>query len=107
MDAILRNRTYRWDEAFVVEQGTRILDKVGLAQYRDTPAGNLPYGLQRKVEIARALAMKPEILLLDEPAAGMNPLETQSLLQRRRRSGYISGCKRSVPVFDAHGSGPC
>lgn len=81
MDAILRNRTYRQDEAFVVEQGTRILDKVGLAQYRDTPAGNLPYGLQRKVEIARALAMKPEILLLDEPAAGMNPLETQSLLQ--------------------------
>lgn len=80
MDAVLHNGTYRRDEAFVVEQGTKILDKVGLAQYRDTLAGNLPYGMQRKVEIARALAMEPELLLLDEPAAGMNPLETQSLL---------------------------
>lgn len=80
-DAILRNETYRRDEAFIVEQGARILDKVGLAQYQDTLAGNLPYGVQRKVEIARALAMEPELLLLDEPAAGMNPLETQSLLE--------------------------
>lgn len=44
-------------------------------------AGTLPYGMQRKVEIARALALKPKLLLLDEPAAGMNPPETQSLME--------------------------
>ena len=57
------------------------MDEIGLSEYRDTMAGNLPYGLQRKVEIARALALNPCILLLDEPAAGMNPNETKSLME--------------------------
>lgn len=80
-DAILHSRRYKQDEEFVVEKGLEVLKKVGLLEYKDTLAGNLAYGVQRKVEIARALALEPKILLLDEPAAGMNPLETQSLME--------------------------
>lgn len=80
-DAILKTKKYHMDEKMVVEKGLEILDKVGLLQYKDTLAGNLAYGIQRKVEIARALALNPKIILLDEPAAGMNPNETQELSQ--------------------------
>lgn len=55
------------------------LEMVGIAKYAYSRADSLPYGLQRKLEIARALALKPELLLLDEPAAGMNPEETRDL----------------------------
>ncbi len=57
----------------------RILEKIGLAKYVDEMAVNLPYGAQRRLEIARALATEPFLLLLDEPAAGMNPQETKEL----------------------------
>lgn len=57
-----------------------LLKMMGLWEYRDMTAANLPYGLQRKLEIARALALEPKLLLLDEPAAGMNPEETHALL---------------------------
>ena len=90
-DAIAHTKRYKEDEAFVVEQGIEVLKKVGLLEYKDTLAGNLAYGVQRKVEIARALALNPKILLLDEPAAGMNPLETQSLMEfikQLNASGY-------------------
>ncbi len=80
-DAIFHDKRYQKDEEFVVEKGIEILEKVGLLEFKDTLAGNLAYGVQRKVEIARALALDPKILLLDEPAAGMNPLETQSLME--------------------------
>ncbi|MDD2534525.1 MAG: ABC transporter ATP-binding protein [Eubacteriales bacterium] len=56
-----------------------LLDMLGLADLKDEIANNLPYGKQRRLEIARALATKPELLLLDEPAAGMNPQETEAL----------------------------
>lgn len=80
-DAILHSRRYREDEAMIEEKGAQILKEVGLSGYAYTMAGNLPYGVQRKVEIARALALEPKIVLLDEPAAGMNPRETDSLME--------------------------
>lgn len=80
-DAMLHNGRYRADEKFAVEKSLEVLNEIGMYDVRDTMAGTLPYGMQRKVEIARALALNPKILLLDEPAAGMNPLETQSLME--------------------------
>jgi branched-chain amino acid transport system ATP-binding protein len=76
---LLRSKRYKEDEKFATEKAAEILERVGLSEFRDTLASNLPYGIQRKVEIARALALDPKILLLDEPAAGMNPSETQEL----------------------------
>ena len=62
-----------------MEKSYRILQQVGLTDHVNDLAENLPYGAQRRLEIARALATEPFILLLDEPAAGMNPQETQEL----------------------------
>jgi branched-chain amino acid transport system ATP-binding protein len=62
-----------------VDVSYRILEKIGLARYVNDQAKNLPYGAQRRLEIARALATEPFLILLDEPAAGMNPQETLEL----------------------------
>ena len=67
------------EEARMQEQTMELLKEQGLEQYKDEIATSLPYGLQRRLEIARALATEPKLLLLDEPAAGMNPQETQEL----------------------------
>jgi len=66
------------------EKAVEILDVFELADEKDYMAANLPYGKQRKLEIARALATEPKLLLLDEPAAGMNPNETQELMDTIR-----------------------
>jgi len=68
------------------EEALKLLEAVGLADKADVPAASLPYGEQRRLEIARALACKPEILLLDEPAAGMNPQETDELAEFIRKT---------------------
>lgn len=79
LGAIFRNKTTLQEEQGILETSYAMLEKVGLASYADEFADNLPYGAQRRLEIARALATEPLLLLLDEPAAGMNPQETIGL----------------------------
>jgi branched-chain amino acid transport system ATP-binding protein len=81
---------YRHEEKRMREQAMNTLQELGLAHLSEEKAGSLPYGQQRRLEIARALATQPRLLLLDEPAAGMNPQETQELAQllRELRSRY-------------------
>ncbi len=78
-DAVLRTPRYRREEKEVNESAMALLEKMGIADKHDTFARNLAYGDQRKLEIARALATRPRLLLLDEPAAGMNARETAGL----------------------------
>jgi len=68
------------EEKEIIEKALEILEFLGLADHRNEYASNLPYGDQRRLEIARAVATRPETLLLDEPAAGMNPSETAELM---------------------------
>ena len=74
-------RLNRKEEARMREETTALLEEQDLLHLKDEVAGSLPYGLQRRLEIARALATEPKLLLLDEPAAGMNPQETQALAE--------------------------
>jgi branched-chain amino acid transport system ATP-binding protein len=79
LGAIFKSKSTRAEENFIVEKAYSILEKIGIEMYVDELATNLPYGAQRRLEIARAMATDPFLLLLDEPAAGMNPRETKSL----------------------------
>ena len=82
--SIFRLPSYFKHEASMQKKALEILEVMGLDEYADITAANLPYGKQRKLEIARALATKPKLLLLDEPAAGMNPNETIELMDTIR-----------------------
>ena len=79
LGAILRNRRTRQEEYEIVSYSLELLERFGLSDAQNELAANLPYGDQRRLEIARALATEPLLLLLDEPAAGMNPRETEEL----------------------------
>ena len=79
LGAVLRNRATREEEAAITQRAFELLDFVGLHDRANSAAGGLPYGGQRRLEIARALATEPKLLALDEPAAGMNASETQAL----------------------------
>lgn len=81
LDAVLHTRRYVKEERASVKSACEMLEFVGLSGLGDHSAMNLPYGAQRRLEIARALANKPRLLLLDEPTAGMNPQETMEMTQ--------------------------
>lgn len=84
-DSVLHTRRERREEKESLETALGLLRFMGLAGQGDLFAKNLPYGAQRRLEIARALASKPKLLLLDEPTAGMNPSETQAMTDLIRR----------------------
>ena len=85
LTSMLRLPGYRKAEREAEQRARELLDFMGLGDVADIPAGSLPYGIQRRLEIVRALATKPSVLLLDEPAAGMNPSETAELMDQIRR----------------------
>ncbi len=94
LDSLLHTPAQRREEKRVVERARELLVFVGLERFADTYSRNLAYGLQRRLEIARALAGDPKLLLLDEPAAGMNPREKADLV------GLIGRIReRGVTVF--------
>jgi len=80
IDSVLRTSRSEREEADIVTRSEGLLASFGLERYRSEKARNLPYGDQRRLEIARAIASDPKLLLLDEPAAGMNPQESAALM---------------------------
>jgi branched-chain amino acid transport system ATP-binding protein len=82
---LVRTPRHRREERDAIERAAALLQFVGIAHRGEEKAKNLPYGDQRRLEIARALATEPKLLCLDEPAAGFNPAEKEELLQLIRR----------------------
>ena len=85
LDALRRSRRFSAAEQEVTRQAFELLERFNLTHYAHTPARHLAYGEQRRVEMARALISRPQLLLLDEPAAGMNQSETEDLIRRIRQ----------------------
>jgi branched-chain amino acid transport system ATP-binding protein len=90
----------RREEAGARESARALLARLGLADVADVEAGSLPLGAQKRLEIARALAAEPRLLLLDEPAGGLNPTETQTLMAVIRRLRDESGLTIVVVEHD-------
>jgi branched-chain amino acid transport system ATP-binding protein len=99
LPALLRTASMREEERRSRELASELLEFVGLARWRQAAARNLPYGAQRRLEIARALATEPRLLLLDEPAAGMNPRESLELVDL---IGRISARGLTVILIEHH-----
>jgi len=84
-EALLRIGRYHKEERKIEEQAYELLRTLGIERYAKQKVGNLPYGDQRRVEIARALALKPKVLLLDEPTCGMDPAEMMEMMELIQR----------------------
>ncbi|HEY9073094.1 MAG TPA: ABC transporter ATP-binding protein, partial [Desulfobaccales bacterium] len=80
-EALFRSRTFKDEERALTRRALELLERFQLSHYADTPARHLPYGEQRRCEMARALISGPRLLLLDEPAAGMNHTEAEDLIR--------------------------
>jgi len=113
--SLVRLGRFRRDEAAIIKRAEELLAIFKLLRFRDAPANGLPYGEQRRLEIVRCLATRPRLLLLDEPAAGMNPtekVELIALIQRVQREFNLSvllvehsmkvvmGCCQRIAVLD-------
>jgi branched-chain amino acid transport system ATP-binding protein len=85
LDALRRSRRFASEEQDVIRQAFELLERFNITQYAHTPARHLPYGEQRRLEMARALISRPQVLLLDEPAAGMNQSEAEDLIRLIRQ----------------------
>jgi branched-chain amino acid transport system ATP-binding protein len=85
LDALRRSRHFAATEQNLTGQAFELLERFNLIRYAHTPARHLPYGEQRRIEMARALISRPQVLLLDEPAAGMNSSETEDLIRLIRQ----------------------
>lgn len=92
LEALLRVGRFRREEQRIIDASRELLVRFGLERFMAERAGDLPYGMQRRLEIARALATGPELLLLDEPAAGMNPSEVESLM------AFIGWMRQTFPL---------
>jgi len=123
-EALLRLPKYKNEDKKMLKKSLDLLEIVGLIDVKNEKSSSLPYGMQRRLEIARALATNPEVLLLDEPAAGMNPKETEDLTKfiKQIRDDFdltifmiehhmqvVMGISQRIYVFDygitiAHGS---
>jgi branched-chain amino acid transport system ATP-binding protein len=101
-DALLHTPRHNTEEREALEEANRILAFVGLQGCGDTLACNLPYGEQRRLEIARAVACKPRLLLLDEPSAGMNPSETHNMISLIRKLRDQLGITILIIEHDMH-----
>lgn len=100
LDGLLRTPKCRRVEQETYARAVELLEQMDILRYKDVTAGNLPYGVQRRVEIARALSLQPRLLLLDEPAAGMNEDETAKMVELIR--GIRDRWQLAVLVIDHH-----
>ena len=101
-DAMFHTKRFRDEDKQALIEAGRIQELMGLDGLGDTLARNLPYGDQRRLEIARAIASKPSLLLLDEPSAGMNPTETQDLVRLIRKLRDEIGITIFIIEHDMH-----
>lgn len=103
-DAFLNTPTYRQNESYALDQSLQILDLVGLSKVKDERAKNLPHGFQKMLGIARALAVQPRLLMLDEPLGGMNTDEiafTMDIMAKVRKEGMtILVIEHNMQILD-------